>query len=228
MSNRKKSFDASRLGIMAMFVALSYVAVCIFHIKVSFLTFDIKDALIAVAGMLYGPLSAVAISVVVSLIEMFTISETYLYGFIMNVLSSVALTATASLIYKYKRNFFGAVLGLVSGVVTVTAVMMAFNLVVTPFYMGVTVGEVADLIPVLLLPFNFIKAVLNAALVMIIYKPIVTALRRSGAIRGAKIGTDSYKLDKRSIFATLISVIIIAASLVILFVIMGAKAEWWI
>ncbi len=228
MDNKKKTFDASRLGVMAMFVAISYVAVCIFHIKVSFLTFDIKDALIAVAGMLYGPLSAITISVTVALIEMFTISETQLYGLIMNILSSVAFTATASLIYKYKRNLFGAVLGLVSGVMTVTAVMMAFNLLVTPFYMGVTIGEVAKLIPTLLLPFNFIKSLMNASLVMMIYKPIVTALRRAGAIKGAKAGTESYKFDRRSVFVTLISIFIMAASLVIFFFIMGAKAEWWI
>ncbi len=227
-NSKKKRFDASKLGVLAMFTALSYVAVCVFHIKVSFLTFDIKDALIAVAGMLYGPLSAVAISIVVSLIEMFTISETYFYGFIMNVLSSVAFTAVASMVYKYKRNLFGAVLGLVSGVLSVTAAMMLFNLLVTPFYMGATIGEVAKLIPVLLLPFNFIKAVLNASLVMIIYKPIVTALRRAGAIKKASASTEGYKFDKRSVLVIVVSALIMAGSLVIFFAVMGAKTEWWI
>lgn len=224
-SNKKKTYDASRLGVMAMFVAISYVAVCVFHIKVQFLTFDIKDALIAVAGMLYGPLAAVEISITVALIELLTISETGLYGFVMNVLSSVAFTATSAIIYKYVRNLYGAILGLVSGVMTVTAVMMAFNLIVTPFYMGVPVGEVAKLIPTLLLPFNFIKAIMNASIVMMIYKPIVTALRRAGAIKGSETA-HGYKLGKKSVLVTLVSVLIMAASLAIFFIIMGAKAEW--
>ena len=225
-TTKKKRFNASNLVVLAMFTALSYVAVCVFHIKVTFLTFDIKDAFIAVTGMLYGPLSAIAISVVVSLIEMFTISETYFYGFIMNVLSSVAFTAVASLVYKYKRNLLGAVLGLISGVFSVTATMMLFNLLVTPFYMGTTMSAVAKLIPTLLLPFNFIKALLNASLVMIIYKPIVTALRRAGAIKKSSVSTEGYKFDKKSALTMLISALIMAGSLVIVFVVMGGKLGW--
>lgn len=227
-NSKNKKFDALNLVVLAMFTALSYVAVCVFHIKVLFLTFDIKDAFIAVAGMLYGPLSAVAISVVVSLIEMFTISETYFYGFIMNVLSSVAFTAVASLVYKYKRNLLGAVLGLISGVFAVTAAMLLFNLLITPFYMGTTTGEVVKLIPKLFFPFNFIKGILNASLVMIIYKPIVTALRRAGAIKKSSVSTEGYKLDKKSVLTMLISALVMAGSLVIFFVVMEARIEWGI
>lgn len=227
-NSKKKRFNASNLVVLSMFTALSYVAVCVFHIKVMFLTFDIKDAFIAVTGMLYGPLSAIAISVVVSLIEMFTISETYFYGFVMNVISSVAFTAVASLVYKYKRNLLGALLGLVSGVFSVTATMLLFNLLITPHYMGVTVGTVVGLIPKLFFPFNFIKGVLNASLVMIIYKPIVTALRRARAIKKSSVSTEGYRFDKKSVLTMLVSALIMAGSLVIFFVVMGGKLEWGI
>lgn len=208
---------------LAIFIALAYASVCTFRIKVSFLTFDIKDALITVAAMIFGPISAVAMSVSVSLLEMITISDTQLYGFIMNVLSTLSLSVTASLIYKYKRNMVGAVVGLLSGVFAVTAVMMLANLFITPYYMGGDRAVVVNLIPKLLLPFNLTKATLNAAITLLLYKPIITAMRRAGVIKSS----GSYKPGKTMVLVTVIAVIIIAISLVIFFKVLGAEIKWF-
>ncbi len=216
---------AKTIAILAVFSALSYICVCVFHIKVQFLTLDIKDAVITVAAMLLGPCAGVSISIVVSFIEMITISDTVLYGFIMNVLSTAVFSATAALIYKYKRNMAGAVLGLVCAVGATTAVMMAANLLITPYYMGVTTTEVAALIPKLLLPFNLMKAVLNAAIVMLIYKPISTALKRAGAI---KFRESKYRFDKNTVLVTFISVLVLVISLVVFFGVLGADVKWGI
>ena len=71
-------------------------------------------------------------------------------------------------------------MGLLTSVVLTTAVMMGANLLITPLYMGVSTTDVAKLIPTLLLPFNFTKTVLNAAIVLLLYKPLTTALRKTG------------------------------------------------
>ncbi len=220
---RSGSIDIRKMVSLAVFTAVAYVCVYVFHIKVSFLTFDIKDAVITVAAMIFGPMSAVPISLAVSFIEMVTISDTQLYGFVMNVLSTVSFSVTASFIYKYKRSMLGAVMGLITGVLTMTAVMMAANLLITPFYMGVTTKEVAALIPKLLLPFNFTKAVLNASLVLLIYKPIITALRRAGAI---KAGHADYGLDKKTVLVIVVAVCLAAASIVVFITVLGGKFEW--
>ena len=212
-----------KLVTLALFIALAYVCVCVFHIKVAFLTFDIKDAVITVAAMIFGPLSAVMMSLAVSFIEMITISDTQLYGFVMNVLSTVSLSAAASLVYKYKRNMFGAVLGLITGVITMTAVMMAANLIVTPFYMGTTISEVAALIPKLLLPFNFTKAVLNASIAMLLYKPVITALRRAGIIR---LEHTEYGFDKKTVMVMIIAVCLIAACIIVFVNVLGGEFAW--
>lgn len=224
MNNRTKQHErVLKTVTLAIFVALAYAVVCTFRIKVSFLTLDIKDALITVAAMIFGPFSAVAMSLSVSLLEMITISDTQLYGFIMNVLSTLSLSVTASLIYKYKRNMLGAVIGLVSGVFAVTAVMLLANVFITPYYMGVERSVVVSLIPKLLLPFNLTKATLNAAVTLLIYKPIVTAMRRAGVIRSA----GSYKPSKTMILVTVIAVVIIVISLVIFFKVLGAEVKWF-
>ena len=101
-----KSIDRSaaikKMVIAAVFTAIAYVCVCVFRIKVSFLTFDIKDSVITVCAMIFGPFTGLGISLAVSFIEMVTISDTQLYGFVMNVLSTAAFSMTASAIYRRK------------------------------------------------------------------------------------------------------------------------------
>ncbi|MBQ9692260.1 MAG: ECF transporter S component [Clostridia bacterium] len=221
-----RSEAIKRMVVAAVFTAIAYVCVCVFRIKVSFLTFDIKDSVITVCAMIFGPLTGLGISLAVSFIEMITISDTQLYGFIMNVLSTAAFSMTASAIYRKKRDILGSVLGLVSAVCATTAVMLLANLLITPYYIGADIETVAALIPKLLLPFNFMKSVLNASLVMLIYKPIVTALRRAGAVK-ASAQSSSYSFDRRSLAVMFISLAVMAVSLVVFFVVMGADVEWF-
>ena len=129
-------------------------------------------------------------------------------------------------IYRRKRDLLGSVLGLVSAVCATTAVMLLANLLITPHYIGADMATVAALIPKLLLPFNFMKSVLNASLVMILYKPIVTALRRAKMVK-ASVHTTSYKFDRKSLVVLFISIAVMAVSLVIFFGIMGADAQWF-
>lgn len=166
-----------KLVAIAMLCALAFIVSFCFPIKVQFLTFDAKDAIIAIGGMFFGPLAALAMSVVVPFLEFVSFSDTGIYGLIMNFLSSAAFSITASLVYKYKRKISGAVFGLFMAVFAMVTVMMIANIFITPFYMGVPRDTVIKLIPTLLLPFNATKSVLNAALVLLLYKPFTTALR---------------------------------------------------
>lgn len=176
-----RSFDSRRLRrlvTIAVFCAMAYACQFIFHIRVAFLTFDAKDAIMAIGSMMFGPLAGVAMSLSVASLEL-TISDTGIYGFIMNVASSMVFTVVSALVYRRLRTMKGAVLGLVAAVISVTSVMMVLNLLVTPYYMGCSVGDVVALIPALLLPFNLTKATLNAGLVLVLYKPLAVALRKA-------------------------------------------------
>ena len=185
ISVKQRSYKIKRMVMIALFCALAFIIVFVFRLKVLFLTFDAKDAVIALAGLLFGPASSLLISFVVATLEL-GISETGIYGAIMNFISSATFSCTVSLIYKYKRNIKGAVIGLVSAVFTTSAVMMMFNLLITPFFMKSTVSEVAALIPTLLLPFNFTKSLLNASLVLLLYKPVSRAMKGIGVLLSDK------------------------------------------
>jgi riboflavin transporter FmnP len=196
------------------------------HIKVSFLTMDVKDALITLCGLYFGPVSTVLISVLVSFLELITISETGLYGFLMNIIGSVAFALTVSLFYKWKKTLWNAVWGLVSGVLVMTAVMVLANLFITPYFLGTTMEAVRGLIPGLLLPFNLLKGVINAGLVLLLYKPLSRALRKMAILErreGAK-GTEGEhprKLSYTGLFVTLTALVLIAGALILIFTVLG-------
>lgn len=90
-----------KLTVLAMLSAIAYVAVALLRFPVVlFLSYEPKDVVIAIGGFLYGPLAALGISLVVSFIEMLTISSTGWIGFVMNFLSSAAFAGTAALLYR--------------------------------------------------------------------------------------------------------------------------------
>ena len=216
----KKSYsvDVKKIASIAMLSALAFLARLVFKIPVSFLTFDIKDTVIALGGLVFGPVSGVVIALLVSLIEMI-ISETGPIGFVMNFISSAVFAGVASVIYKFKRTFNGAIIGLFSSVAATTAVMLLMNLLLTPIYQGVPRSVVISMLPTLFLPFNFAKTLLNAAIVMLIYKPVVVALRKAKIVEGRAM---DIKFGKQSVITIVIASISLIAAIVT-FVILNNK-----
>lgn len=164
----------------AMLCAIAYVMVVIGRIPVVlFLKYDPKDIIITLGGLIWGPMTSFIVSMIVSLIEMVTISETGIWGCIMNIISTCSFACTASFIYKKKRTLSGAVTGLVTGCLTMVLVMLLWNYLITPIYMGYPREAVAELLIPAFLPFNLLKAGLNAGFTFLLYKPITTALRKA-------------------------------------------------
>ncbi len=170
-----------KLTVLAMLAAFAYVVLCFLRFPiVLFLKYEPKDVIITIGGFLYGPSAAFLASVVVSFLEMITISDTGWIGFIMNILSTCAFACTASYVYKKYHTLTGAVIGMTLGIILNVIVMLAWNYILTPLYMNQSRADiVAMLIPVFL-PFNLIKGGLNATITALIYRPLVRGLRRAG------------------------------------------------
>ena len=212
------------MALVAVFCAVAYVCQFLFSFKVAFLTFDAKDAVMTVGAMFFGPVWGIVMSLIVALLEMATSgSGTGFYGFFMNFLSSAVFTALAAWIYRYKHTLLGAILGLTASVFAMTAVMLVFNLLITPLYMGGTTAEVAAMIPTLLLPFNLIKALFNAGLVLVLYKPISTALTHAKLVKG---DYGALHFDRKSIFMLVFGVLVIALCIAAFFLLMNGTLEW--
>lgn len=160
---------------------------------VLFLKYDPKDIVIALAGLSMGPVATVLITVISSFIEMLTVSSTGIIGFVMNVIATAAFALPVVFIYRHYRSRNGAVVGLLSGVLLMTFVMMLWNYALTPIFMNMPREKVVPLIWSAILPFNLLKGGLNAAFTFLLYKPLSNTLRRYSIIES--------KEEKKTIYS---------------------------
>lgn len=179
----RSQFRTKQMVLTALFCTLAYLCVFIFRIPVvSFLKYEPKDVIILMGAYLFGPWTGVLISGIVSLLEMFTISTTGPIGMLMNFLSTCFFVLPAAFFYRKRRNISSAVIGLIFGIISMTAVMLLWNYWITPFYMGTPREVVKDMLLPVFLPFNLLKGTLNAAITLLIYKPTSRALKAVGLV----------------------------------------------
>lgn len=170
--------NSKKITTVGMLCAFAYAATSIGRVPlVLFLKYDPKDIIIAIGGLVFGPLTSFFVALIVSFAEMLTISENGILGFVMNVISSCSFACTAAFVYKKKHKRSGAVAGLLCGWGCMVLVMLVWNYFIAPIYMGCPREAVAKLLIPAFLPFNLMKGGLNAAITMLLYKPVIKALR---------------------------------------------------
>lgn len=211
--------DTKTMVTLALLTGLAYMVMWISKIlpEVSgFLEFDFKDMVIAIGGFLYGPVAALMMVISVSVLQFFTASSTGIIGLIMNILATGSFCCIASLIYWYRPNYKGAVLGLTMGGLIMTALMLLWNYAITPMYMGIPRETVAGMLIPVFLPFNLVKAGLNMGAVLTIYPPVMKALTKAGLATNPEVGRETSKNK-----AIVVSVSVLAVFVVLAMVITG-------
>ncbi len=227
-----KNSRTKNMTTMAMLAALAFLVMLVGRIPMvaaaPFLKYDPKDVIIVIGGFIFGPFAAFMISLVVSIIEMFTVSETGPIGAIMNLISTCSFACLASVIYKKKHTIKGAVIGLISGVGLMVIIMLAWNYLLTPIYMGYPRDAVAAMLLPVFLPFNLIKGGLNAAITLLIYKPVVLTLRKAGlapksvgSAAGMAGGSGSKASKKLGATVTLAAALLLATCILFALVLAG-------
>lgn len=189
-THARSKMDTKTITSIAMLTGVSVIIAWMSKLMppVMFLDFDFKHVAVCIGGFTFGPMAALIIGVMSSFIEMLTFSHTGPWGFLMNAIGTCSFCCTASWFYKNHRTKKGAVAGLSLGLVCMVAVMLLWNYLVTPLYMTGASGElvpratVAAMLPTLFFPFNLAKGGMNMAATLLLYKPVVTALRKSGLV----------------------------------------------
>lgn len=166
-----------KLTVMGMLAAISIVLVMVVHFPLfpaaPFLEYDPADIPIFLGTFAFGPLAGLILTFVVSLIQGLTVSaQSGVYGIIMHVAATGAFVLLAGNIYKYHKSRGRAVVALLCGVLVMAAVMAAANLVITPLFMGTPVSAVKAMLLSVIIPFNLIKAGINALITFLVYKPL--------------------------------------------------------
>lgn len=164
-----------KLAKLAMMVAISCVLVLLIRIPfppAPFLVYDPADVPIYITTFAFGPAAGLVVTIVVSFIQAFVLGGDAVYGFVMHVVATGMFAVVAGAIYKHKKSKKEAIVALAAGVIIATAVMCVMNMIVTPFYMGTPREAVMAMILPVILPFNLLKAGLNAVITFLVYKRI--------------------------------------------------------
>jgi riboflavin transporter FmnP len=201
-------FDTKKLVTMAMLCAVAYVVMYIVKtatppivsIPGLSLQFDPKDVVILFGAFLYGPIAGVLMSVVVSTLEMLTISTSGWVGLVMNIVSTCAFILPASIVYRRRKTLGSAVIGLGASVVSVTAVMVLWNYLLVPVFTPAPRAVVVSLLLPVFVPFNLFKGTLNAVLTVLLYKPLVTGLYHAKLIQTKPAVSDKKATSQKLIF----------------------------
>ena len=165
----------ARLAKMALMAAISCVLVLLIRIPfppAPFLVYDPADVPIYITTFAFGPAAGVILTVIVSFIQAFMLGGDFVYGFVMHVFATGMFAVIAGFIYKHKKTKKEAIIALAAGVIVATAVMCLMNILVTPHYMGAPREAVMAMIVPVIIPFNLIKAGLNAVITFFVYKRI--------------------------------------------------------
>lgn len=214
----KKDSKLKSLICMSMLIALAVAADILLRIPGigGFLTYEPKDVILTIGGFIFGPLAGLLMALIVCVIETVTVSTTGLIGLLMNFLASATFVGVSTAFYVKKKTLSRAILGLVAGTIAMTVIMLLWNYIVTPIYMGVPREAVLEMIVPLLLPFNLLKAALNSALVMFLYKGVVTALRKSGLIPASEEKESGGKKTKTVLIVSVSAFLVVTLALVVL------------
>lgn len=212
------------IAAVAVFCAFAYVLQFFFRINVPPipLVYDLKDAVMAIGAILFGPFWGIVMSLISAILEI-TISGQNLYGLLMDFISSSTFVCIVSIIYRRKRTMKGALIALGAAALGMTGVMMIFNLLVTPLYFGFPISAVLPMLPTLILPFNLTKGILNAELVLILYKPVSTALKRAKLVQG-DVGTIHF--SKKSAILLACAIVVIVICVLVFFFLMNGTFAW--
>lgn len=180
-SNAKQ--NTRKLAVMAMLVAISVVLVYVIHFPIfpaaAFLEYDPADIPILIGTFAYGPVAGLLLTVVAAVIQGVTVSAgSGAYGIIMHIIATGTFVLVAGFLYQKHKTKKGALIALLCGVVAWGLIMMPANLIITPIFTGMPVEAIRAILLPIILPFNLIKAGINAVVTFLVYKSVSPLLHR--------------------------------------------------
>ena len=187
--NNTSNSSTAMIAKLAMMTAVSLVLLLIVRIPfppAPFLVYDPADVPIYITAFAYGPAAGLIVTLIVCVIQAFMLGGDGLYGFLMHFVATGIVAVVIGVMYARNKNKKRAVIALVIGVIVAVVVMCFMNLLVTPLYMGAPREAVVAMLPTAIIPFNLLKAGLNAVITFILYKRVSGFLHRGGT-RAAEI-----------------------------------------
>ncbi|NCB31065.1 MAG: ECF transporter S component [Clostridia bacterium] len=167
--------------LMALSLALMYLVRFPIFPMAAYLEYDMADVPILIGTFLYGPAAGLILTGVVSLLQWLSVSpQSGWVGGLMHFLATGGFVLVAGFLYRMVHSRKGAVLGLLLGAFTKTALMVPLNLWLTVHYNGAPLEAVQAMIWPIIIPFNLIKGGVNAMVTFLVYKQVGRLLKLEG------------------------------------------------
>jgi riboflavin transporter FmnP len=166
--------STKKIATLAVMSAMSIVLMVLIRIPfptAPFLEYDPADIPILISTFLFGPWWGLLMTAVVSIIQGITVSASSgIIGIIMHFAATGGFVLAAGLIYTKGKSLKRAIAALIVGALVQTALMVLMNLVFTPLFMKTDIEIVVAMLIPTIIPFNLIKAGVNAIITFIVYK----------------------------------------------------------
>ncbi|MFZ2330935.1 MAG: ECF transporter S component [Atribacterota bacterium] len=167
----------------SIFIALAVISGYLIHFPIlpqaPFLLYDPGHVFLLIAAFKFGPQAGTIMTLVYALIFALITGQGGPYGALMNFLSTSAFVIFSSWIYLKKHDRNGAIIGLLSGTIAMTGIMIPANLVITPLYLAVNRDIVWKLILPAIIPFNLLKGLISSVFALLVYKKISFLLNKT-------------------------------------------------
>ncbi|MBQ8323034.1 MAG: ECF transporter S component [Clostridia bacterium] len=179
----KNRLSAKRLALMAVFIALSFVA-SFFEIPLplfgaSFLKLDFGNVFIVLISFLLGPVEGIVVCVIKECLRM--IGGTVV-GELANMIVTCAFLLFPAIVYRYKKGIKTVLFSLCVACLIGTGVALLANRYITfPLYeafLGMPAKEAFEIFWAAILLFNLIKTVLISVLTLLLYKRLSNFLKK--------------------------------------------------
>jgi len=174
-SPQQSHWSARQLATMALFVALgtvlAFIAMPILPLAAGWgITYDPANVPAIIGGLAFGPGAGLVIGIFSAIIHGFLVADPA--GAIMNIVVVVGFVTPASMIYKQNKTPLRMILGLIAGAIVSVIIVIPANLIIWPIFYNIPFSVGLEYIVPLMLPFNGLKAAINAVLSSVLYQSL--------------------------------------------------------
>lgn len=187
----------TKISVLAVISALLMLLEFPLPFAPSFYELDLSEIAVLIAGFSMGPLAGVLtelIKILLNLLMNWTITAGV--GELANFIMGIAFVLPATFIYKYKKSFTGAIIGMVTGIASLTVfgafvnyyIMIPAYVAFANFPMEAIIGmgnainpaidSLFDLILYATVPFNLLKGVICSIVTALVYKRVSPILHK--------------------------------------------------
>lgn len=173
--------STQRMAVLAMFAAAAFLLMAAVQFPIlpaaPFLKYDPSDAVALTAGVVYGPGSGLLVVLIKDLLFLLFRAPSP-FGPLADFIAAGTFVATTGWVFRRWRGPFAARLlrAALVGAFARVAVMIPTNFVILSLEFGMAPARVAGLLLPAIVPFNALKAAINAGIALALAEPIVRYL----------------------------------------------------